>query len=166
MALTTDLIVKLIGNYSAASDLLTRQAPLEYTKRYTWGSGTGVDQADLMYSKTNTLAASGTGDLDLAAALADGLGNTLTFARIKLLLVAAAAGNTNNVLLSRPASNGVPIFSAVSDQIIIPPNGLFLWAAPGAAIAVTAGTADLITLTNSAGGTSVTYDVVIIGASA
>lgn len=166
MALSTDLSIKLIGRYSAASDLLTRLAPLEYTKRYMWASGTGVDQADLMYSDSNTLAASGTTDLDLAASLADGFGTTLTFARIKLLMVTAAAGNTNNVLLSRPAANGVPLFSAVSDQLIIPPGGMFLWAAPGAAIAVTAGTADLITLTNSAGSTSVTYDVVIIGASA
>jgi hypothetical protein len=47
------------------------------------------------------------------------------------------------------------------------PDGKFVWVAPGATgIAVTAGTGDLITLTNSGGTTGVTYDVVIIGASA
>ncbi len=166
MALNTDLSLKLIGNYTAASDLLTRQAPLEYTKRYTWPSGTGADQADLMFTDTRTLGASASEDLDLAASLADGLGNTLTYARIKLILITAASGNTNNLGFSRPAAAGVPLFSAASDQIIIPPGGMLLWAAPGSAIAVTATSADLVTLTNLAGSTSVSYDVVIIGASA
>ena len=46
-------------------------------------------------------------------------------------------------------------------------DGKFIWVAPDATgIAVTASTGDLITVTNSSSGTAVTYDVVIIGASA
>jgi hypothetical protein len=89
-------------------------------------------------------------------------GTTLTFARIKGLLFKAAAANTNNVLVSRPASNGVPWLSAAGDRSSIKPGGLFLWVAPDATgIAVTATTGDLITVTNSGGTTGVTYDVVI-----
>jgi DNA-binding beta-propeller fold protein YncE len=92
---------------------------------------------------------------------------TLTFARIKLLYIGAASGNTNDVQITRPASNGVPLFLAAGDGIAVRPDGKFVWVAPGATgIAVTAGTGDLITLTNSGGTTGVTYDVVIIGASA
>jgi hypothetical protein len=88
-------------------------------------------------------------------------------ARIKAILVKAASGNTNNVNVSRPASNGVPLFLAASDGIAVLPGGAFLWVAPNAAgVAVTAGTGDLLTFTNSAGTASVTYDVVIVGASA
>jgi hypothetical protein len=44
---------------------------------------------------------------------------------------------------------------------------VFLWAATDStSVAVTAGTGDLLTVTNSAGSTSVTYDIIIIGASA
>jgi len=61
----------------------------------------------------------------------------------------------------------VPLFLAASDGISVRPGGLFCWAAPDAtAVAVTAGTGDLLAIANSGAGTSVTYDVVIIGSSA
>jgi hypothetical protein len=102
----------------------------------------------------------------LSGALTNAYG-TVTFARIKAILIVADAGNTNNVNFSRPASNGVPLFLAASDGLPIRPGGVFLWACSDATgIAVTAGTGDLITLTNSAGSTAVTYSIVIIGASA
>ena len=69
--------------------------------------------------------------------------------------------------VTRPASNGVPLFLAASDGLDVKPGGCFLWLAPDATgVAVTAGTGDLINIANSSSGTSVTYDVVIIGASA
>lgn len=47
------------------------------------------------------------------------------------------------------------------------PGGLLVLAAPDvAAYAVTAATGDLLHVANSAGGSAVTYDVVVIGASA
>lgn len=97
----------------------------------------------------------------------NGLGDTQTFARVKMVVVGAASGNTNNVNVTRPASNGVPLFLAAGDGIAVRPGGLFVAVASDAtAYAVTAGTGDLLTFTNSAGSTSVTYDVIVIGASA
>jgi hypothetical protein len=82
-------------------------------------------------------------------------------------MVTASSSNTNNVRVTRPASNGVPLFLAASDGIDILPGGCFLWAAPAATtVTVTAGTGDLINVANSSSGTSVTYSVVIIGTSA
>jgi hypothetical protein len=168
MALTTELYLKLTATLTATADLLTPQAPLVLANFTTLASGTGDHAADMMWSDTRTLSASATEDLDLAGSLTGHLGTgTLTFARIKLLYVAAASGNTNNVNVTSPASNGVPLFLAAGDGIPVKPDGKFVWIAPDATgIAVTASTGDLITFTNSSSGTAVTYDVVIIGASA
>lgn len=169
MALTlgTELSVRLAATLTNPLDLSTPTDPLVKAIKMILTSGTSTDQADRIFHDQRTLTASGTEDLDLAGSLTGPLGSTVTFARIKLLLVTAAAANTNNVQLTRPASNGVPLFLAASDGIPILPGGGFLWWAPNAAgVAVTASTGDLLTFTNSAGSTSVTYDVVIIGASA
>lgn len=167
MALTSDFTVKAVCELSDALDLATATVPLTLTERIRLASGTGADQANLIFHDTRTLAASATEDLDLAGVLVDALGDTLTFARIKAVIVAAASGNTNNVNVTRPASNGVPLFLAASDGIAVRPGGVFAWIAPDAtAVAVTASTGDLLTLTNSSSGTSVTFDVVIVGASA
>jgi hypothetical protein len=148
-------------------DLVTGAAPMEYTKKMTWTNGTTVDKADLVYSDTVTVAASGTQAFDLAGSLSSIYGATLTYVELKALLVVAAVGNTNNCRLNRPASNGVPLFLAASDGIDIPPGGFFFWACPAdGKVTVTAATGDLINVDNSSSGTGVTFDIVIIGASA
>lgn len=167
MALATDIQLKFAATLTSALDLVTASVPLSVSERFKWASGTGSDQADLIFHDQRTLSASATEDLDLAGSLSSALGATLTFARLKAILVVAASTNTNNVNVTRPASNSVPLFLASNDGIAVRPGGLFLWVAPDStAAAVTAGTGDLITFTNSAGSTSVTYDVVLIGASA
>ncbi len=167
MALVTDLQVKLSAELTNALDLVTASVPLDLSSRTRLTSGTGLGAADMLWSDTRTLAASATEDLDLAGSLTGPLGTTLTFARIKLVYVTALAANTNDVQVTRPASNGVPLFLAASDGLLVKPGGTFLWCAPNAAgIAVTAGTGDLLTFTNGAGSTSVTYSIVVIGASA
>lgn len=167
MTLSTNMRLDLKSTLSTALDLVTSRAPLAYSSTIDLASGVGANQADKVFADTRTLAASATEDLDLAGVLSDPLGAALTFARIKAVLVKAAAGNTNNVQVTRPAANGVPLFLAAGDGLAVRPGGLFLWVAPDATgVAVTAGTGDLLTFTNSAGSTGVTYDVVIIGASA
>lgn len=167
MALTSTLNFSVSGIHSGTADLGTPALPFSLSSNFTLASGTGANQADRVFTDTRTLGASGTEDLDLAGVLLDAFGAAITFVKMKALIIKAAAANTNNVNLSRPAgATGVPIFLAISDGIIIPPGYTFAWFGPGTGITVTPATGDLITLTNSAGGTSVTYDVVIIGTSA
>lgn len=147
-------------------DLLTGRAPVDLLKAITLGSGTGANQVDRLFTDRRTLAASASEDLDLAGVLSDAFGATLTFAKLKALLVIADTANTNNVNVTRPASNGVPLFLAAGDGIPVLPGGLFAWVGPGAGVAVTAGTGDLVTVANSGAGTSVTYDVYALGTSA
>jgi hypothetical protein len=152
---------KNLLDLSTPVDALTKKTKIELA------NGTGANSADLCFHDTRTLSASATEDLDLAGSLAGPFGASQVFVELRAILVSAAAANTNNVNLTRPASNGVPLFLAASDGIAIPPGGVFMWSCPAdAKVAVTASTGDLLTLTNSAGSTSVTYDVVIIGTSA
>lgn len=167
MALTTELVSKLTANLTgAAAGLANPAAAAAAEDHFLLTSGVGSGQADKIYSVTNTLAASGTANIDLAGSVNDPLGAALTIVKLKLIRVTAAAGNTNNVQLTRPASNGVPLFLAASDGLEIWPGGIFEWCAPGAGITVTAATGDLLTFTNSGAGTGVTYTVTVVGTSA
>lgn len=166
MALSATIKAALSAQQTVTGDLGSGTFRLnpEVVQQFT--DGAGAAQIDRMFSDTRTIAASASENLDLAGGgLLDAFGAALTFARIKAVLVKAAAGNTNDVVFSRPAANGVPLFNAASDAINIKPGGCFLWMAPDAAgIPVTAGTGDLLTVANGGAGTPVSYDVVILGA--
>jgi hypothetical protein len=168
VALTSKLTLQLVATLTDALDLSTVRDPLDYTFRDSLASGTGADQADMLWHDTRTLSASADEDLDLAGVLVNGLGDTQTFARVKGLIIAAASGNTNNCNVTSDGSAGVPgLFLALGDGIVVRPGGLFAWYAPDATGAVvTATTGDLLNVANSGAGTSVTYSVIIIGASA
>lgn len=132
--------------------------------------GTTAGKADVLFHDTRTLAPSAVEDLDLAGSLVDALGNTVTLARVKGLVVVAAAGNTNNVILGGATSNGfVSWVGAATHTVTIRPGAAFALiagAADATGYAVTAGTGDLLHFANSGAGTSVTWDVFIWGASA
>jgi hypothetical protein len=164
---TTSVSVSVSSSHVKSLDLGDATFPISLTQAITLANGTGSGQADLIFTDTRTLTASATENLDLAGSLTDAYGVTMAFARIKAVIIAAATGNTNDVQVTRPASNGVPVFIAAGDGLSVRPGGLFAWACSDATgVVVTAATGDLLTITNSAGTTGVTYSVIIIGASA
>lgn len=166
MALSATIKASIDGQHTSVLDLGAASFPLRLAQSLTLTDGTGASQIDRVFSDTRTLSASATEDLDLSGSLTNAYG-TVTFARVKAVFVVADSANTNNVNVTRPASNGFPLFLAAGDGLPVRPNGIFMWACSDATgVAVTAGTGDLITFTNSAGSTSVTYSVVILGASA
>ncbi len=169
MALSTSLRLALSARVTSALDLGTAQAPATIDAAVSLVDGTGAGEADRIFADTRTLAASATEDLDLAGALLDPLGGAAAMARLKALVVRAAAGNTNNVLVGRAASNGISTLFGATGAVILRP-GEFLAIACAATDAtghvVTGGTGDLLTVANSGAGSTVTYDIVAIGASA
>lgn len=129
--------------------------------------GTGAGKADIVFSDTRTLAASATENLDLSGVLTDVFGGTIAAAKIKAVGIHAASANTNNVEVGGAASDAAALwFKDVTDIEVIPPGGWSVHVHPGAGWPVTAATADLLKIANSAGTTGVDYDVVIIAASA
>jgi hypothetical protein len=168
MALTTKVVSYVSAELTKALDLVTLNAPLAKKDTTDMATGTASGLADKIFSDTRTLAASDTENLDLAGVLTDAFGDLLTFVKVKVIKVFAAVANTNNVILTI-GNGGENQFIGPVDvevNISIPPGGQLLLTAPAAGWTVTAGTGDIIVVTNGGAGTSVQYDVVIIGTSA
>lgn len=128
---------------------------------FTPGTAT-VGQANVLYSGTRTLAASANENLDVFGALQDALGATINAAEVVAVYFRAASGNTNDVVITRPATNGVPLFNTASAGMALGP-GDFSLRTYRVGIGVVAATGDLINVANGGAGTPVTYDVVIVG---
>lgn len=164
----TSFSVAVQGLFVGGLDLQTQVSKLSFTRGTSLDNGTGTSQVDLIWSDTRTIAASGTDDLDLAGtALQTAFGANLTFVKVKLIAVYAATGNTNNVVIGGAAATQfLAGFGAAAHTYAVPPGGLFVVAAPVAGWTVGAGASDLLRVANSGAGTSVTYDICMLGTSA
>lgn len=169
MPLTSRLTVAVNAEQTGTLDLTTPTAKVDWARQVALATGTSAGQADLIFSDTRTLAASGTEDLDLAGSLAGAFGATITFVRIKAIAIAAAAGNTNNVVVGAASSNPWATLLNSTGTVTLRPGAVFVaLAGVGDATgwAVTASTGDLLKVANSAGSSGISYDLVVIGASA
>lgn len=145
----------------------TAVIPVKKTFPWTIVNGIGVGQANEFYFAERTLASGVAEDLDFSGPLLDLFGDAFVLVKLKAIIIGNKAANTTNLTVSRPAANGVALFGAASDALaIIPPGYAFLYMNGSAAgLAVTAGTADLVNIANSAGASAI-YDVVGIGTDA
>lgn len=137
---------------------------IDAAKRFNFKDGTGAGQVDRIFANRYTLAAAGTQSLDLAGVLLDYRGIAITMAKVRGIYVAADDANGTNVLtLTRPASNGVPIYIAAGDGDDYAAGDTRMWASKTGR-AVTAGTGDLLLITNTGTGNA-TVEIVIVGTS-
>lgn len=170
MSLTSIIAVAVSAVQVPVVDLGSASAQLSKSYRVDLANGTTAGQADRVFHDQRTLAASASEDLDLAGGLTDVFGASLTFVRIKGLIVAASAGNTNNVIVGGAASNGfVSWVGGATHTVTVRPGAvmvLMAGAADTTGYAVTAATGDLLRVANSGGTTGVTYDIAVIGCSA
>jgi hypothetical protein len=168
MALTTDILVQLTGRASSALDLKSVTADLVKNYRLALASGVAAAQADKIWEDQRTLAPSAVDSLDLSGGgLVDAFGAAFAPVKLKAILIYSALANLNDITLFGD-TNHVPILgTAATTMGPLQPGCFFLmqWRAL-AGKAVTAGTGDIIKVTNAAGVNSVTYDIVLIGTSA
>jgi hypothetical protein len=160
-----NLTVKVDSQALSALDFSTVSDPLLRDFTQLLANGTGANQVSNHWHDQRTLTASSSENLDLAGSLVNGLGQTLTFTKIKALIVKAAVANVNDVVIGNAAANAwLGPFGAVTHTIAVKPGGLVVLVAPDAnGYAVTAGTVDILKVLNGGAGTSVVYDIVIIG---
>jgi len=138
-------------------------------QRVALTTGTAAGQADRLYAATRTIAPSTNEDLDLAGVLLDEFGVAISLLRVKALFVQAALANTNNVVVgAAAATQWATLLNATGTVTLRPDAGFIAWAgvADATGYAVVGGASDFLRVANSGAGTSVTYDIVIIGASA
>jgi hypothetical protein len=157
------ITVGVNAKQTGSGDLGIPAQLVNFMKEIDFTPGTlTAGQANVMFSDTRTLAASAAEDLDLAGVLSDALGAVITAAEVLAILVYAHTGNTNDLQLTRPAANGVPVFLAAGDGLPIGPGDAFLFTSRKG-IAVTPATGDLIHLLNGGGTTGVDYDIIVLG---
>jgi hypothetical protein len=170
MALETVVSLALAATLTKTADLgVIPKDPLDFSRRVQLRTGTAAGQADKLWYDERTLAASATEDLDLVGVLVDTFGATVTLARVKALVVAAATTNTNNVVVGNATSNAWAGLLSATGTVTLRPGAFFaacVSEADGTGYAVTGGTGDLLKVANSAGGSTVTYQVIVVGASA
>lgn len=170
MALDTviSMSVQATLTKTATNADLTDQALYSKARRIALTTGNAAGQADRLYAATRSVPASSNEDLDLAGVLLDEFGQAITFTRVKVLYVQAALANVNNVVVGAAAATQWAALLNTTGTVTLRPNAGFLaWAGPADAIgyAVGAGTTDLLRVANSGAGSSVSYDIVIIGTS-
>lgn len=164
MAFNASIVASIMGSLSSALDIGSARYNFEQKAHVDLTLGTGLDQANHVFTDTRTLAASATETLDLAGGLTDALGATLTFTAIKAILIEAAAANTNSVVFGGGSNPFRGWFADATDKLSIPPGGFLLLTDPTAAgQAVIAATGDLLLVANSSSGTGVTYTITILG---
>lgn len=162
-----DIVAQIHGRFTGTNDLGSPVFPIDLRAQTTVAPGTGSGYADLVFADERTIAASSTENLDLAGALTSPLGQTLTFVKVKTIMIVASSANTNNVVVGGAGSNTfIGPFADATDKIAVPPGGILLLTHPGAGWTVTASTGDILLVGNSGSGSGVTYKVVLIGTSA
>jgi hypothetical protein len=164
MSLQSTISVSIKALETAALDLSSPQNAIDFSVVTSLGNGSGSGQAAKVFSDKRTLAASANEDLDLAGSLMSAFGAAITFASIKAILVRAKATNNNNVVIGPAASNGfLGPFADASDRISVRPGGVAIITAPATGWPVTPGTGDLLNIANSAAGSAIDYDIILIG---
>jgi hypothetical protein len=167
MAKTASSTVKLsvVGELADALDLGMATFAPNYSATFGLTNGTGANQINQLFADTRTLAASATENIDLAGGLTDPFGTAITFTKIKALIIRAKSTNTNDVVVGGHATAAcASFFGDATDKVKVKPGGVVAFVAPDAnGYAVTATTADLLTIANSAAGTGVTYDIFLLG---
>lgn len=170
MSLTATLKASINWLRQTALDLSTVQdsSKLEFEK--TLADGTGNDQADLLWHDERTVGTGANDDLDLTALTQSIFGSTVTtvFAKVKAILIKnmnTAAGD--ELVIDTSVANAFKGWSAASatSKAEIGPGGAFQISAPLAGWTVTNGSNDVIRVSNPAGGTTITYRIVICGTS-
>lgn len=142
-------------------ELQTAESAANYTYKKVMTTGSGADQSDQFWSDTST-AAGTTVAIDLAnAATLNAFGEALSLTKLKGFAIKAGSSNTVDIEVTMP-SGGVPWCKTAADAVLLKPDGLLVYVAPSAAaVAVSAGSTDLIHLTAASG--TAAYDIVIWG---
>lgn len=134
---------------------------LAHAANFSFLFGTGAGQVDEFVAQTRTLAGGASENLDLAGGLTNPFGETVTFARLKAIVIE---------LLDTTTASSITVGGTVANQWIAGPSGkitnggiLILAVNDATALPVTAGTGDLFNIVNDDATNVATYRISLIG---
>lgn len=164
MTVTAQVKILASATQTVALDLGAVTFSPSESQSFSLANGTGANQVNQVFSDQRTLGASSSEELDLSGTLLDALGNSITFTKIKSIVVSSASANGGDIQVGGAAANGFNSWvGAVGDLIAIKPGGAFAIVAPDATgYAVTAGTGDLLKIANT-DAAGATYNITILG---
>lgn len=164
MGVDANIALSMLAKASKAVGPNALTAQVKINEGLQFKSGTAAtDEADILFADTRTLTASATENLDLTGTLTDGFGDVVAAAEIVAIFVKAFSTNTNTVVIGNTATNAfVGPFGANTHTLALK-AGEFVLLSSETGWTVTAGTGDLLKIANGGAGTSVKYQIVIIG---
>lgn len=172
MSLTQTWLATFTGKLTGDNVIASQSFQPKITKSIALANGTAANQADLIYVAERTVADGADDDIDLNGTLTDAFGNTVSMVEVVgiFLLNAPKTGSANTTDLTiGGGSNPFLGFLGGTTPTIGPfkPGAMFQMVSPDAAGlgTVTAGTADILRISNSAGAAN-KYQLVITGRSA
>ena len=127
--------------------------------------GTTSGKANWAYYASRTVATVTADNLDLSGSLTDGLGNTISATKLKLLIVAIASPDGTKTLRVGPrgvANTAQLNFGGVASTDYQAVTHWHVIYEPVAGYTITAGTGDILGIYNSSAG-SVTYSILMAG---
>lgn len=166
MSVTADLKIELSGIIRGVNALGTPQMPFAISDVASFVPGVGSGQANLLFSPAadRVIAASANDDLDLSGALTGVFGVLLAFTAVRAIVIKAAAANINNLIIGGAPANGfLGPFGAAAHTIVLRPGEEFVISNRNAGWPVVAGTGDILRIANGGAGSSVSYQIAIIG---
>jgi len=162
--LTTNVEVDVLTQYVDSADLNTSRGVLSLKLEDDLANGTAVNQANLVWYDTRTLAATSE-QIDFAGVEREAFADLATFTKIKTLLIRNKQTTTGLTLtIGGGTTNPIStIFGATATNSteVIGPDGWALKHNPVDGFAVTAGSADTLKL--DSGTNTVVFDIIVIG---
>jgi len=167
MTLSVALAARIRALLSVAIDHGNPAALLELDASINLANGLAADESDRLVSDQRTLAASANEELDLTGGFSDALGRTISFVEVTAILIRASAANTNAVRVGETSATPfLAGFGASTHRWDIAPGDFLFASCRAAGWPVVNGASDKLRIANAAGGSSVTYDIMIVGRSA
>ncbi len=172
MTLSATSTVTVSAKQTGAHDFGGPDFTAKLTAKIATTDGTELNQADLFFSDERTVADGANDDLDLSGVLTGAFGLTLTFAEIVSITIVngpiSGILNTTDLTIGAGTNPYFGFLGSGTDTVgPLKPGSVFhIASADEAGLGtVTAGTGDILRITNSAGAAA-TYQIKIIGRSA
>ena len=164
MPINAQVLLSVLSHESTSGDISQTLRVTPATYALSLGDGTGANQAQVAWSDSGALAASGNALIDLLG-LADERGD-VSFSAVKVLYIS----NTGQTALSLETSNqdftdewsGGPLAIAAS-ALTLPAGSVAIFANPSATGWPASGQAQVFRVVNASSTTAGTYDIVLIG---